>query len=201
MIFEELTVRIRLGVAWIAAAVLTVISCPTFGDITTLPASAIESDPFPQGLWTLETFGTYGNQPWMREQLYSGTVGISYYFWPNWCFGFESNGLYGLQPMRDVTSFGGNFLLRTHLIVEPGWSLFADFAPGLLESSDRIPAGGTDFNFTIETGVGFTAHLWDRTDLLTGFRYLHLSNARQEGADRNPSLNAFEGYVGVLFKL
>jgi len=174
--------------------------CPlALADNTTAPAS--QPNPFPQGLWTLETFASYGNQPWMREQLYSGTLGLSYYFWPNWCVGLEGKGLYGFQPENNVASYGGNFLLRTHLIVEPNWSFFADFSPGLLESSHRIPPGGTDFNFTIETGFGITAHLWDRTELLTGFRYLHLSNARQEGADRNPSLNAFEGYVGLLFKL
>ncbi|HEY1921837.1 MAG TPA: hypothetical protein VGG44_03645 [Tepidisphaeraceae bacterium] len=168
---------------------------------TTTPDSLSEIDPFPQGLWTLETFATYGNQPWAREQLYSGTVGVDYYFWSNWCFGFDAKGLYGLQPVQNVTSYGGNFLLRTHLIVEPNWSFYTDFLPGLLESNHRIPPGGTDFNFTIETGVGFTAHLWDQTDLLTGFHYLHLSNARQEGGDRNPSLNAFEAYVGFLIKL
>jgi hypothetical protein len=197
-----LKVRTRLEAAWTVATVLAIVSCSAFADTTTLPTSAaVQSDPFPQGLWTLETFGSYGNQPWEREQLYSGTVGVSYYFWPNWCFGFEGNGLYGSQPGENVTSYGGNLLLRTHLIVEPNWSFFTDFSPGLLESNHRIPPGGTDFNFTIETGVGFTLNLWDRTDLLTGFRYLHLSNARQEGADQNPSLNAFEGYIGLLIRL
>ncbi len=113
----------------------------------------------------------------------------------------EFKGLEGLQPERDVTSFGGNFILRTHLIVRQNWSIYADVLPGVLESSHRIPPSGTDFNFTIETGFGFTTHLWDRTDLLAGVRYLHLSNARLEGSDRNPSLNAIEGYVGLLFKL
>jgi hypothetical protein len=188
-----------LRTAWAIAALSAIISPFASADTTTTPS--LQPNPFPQGLWTLETFGSYGNQPWMREQLYSGTAGVSYYFWPNWCVGLEGKGLYGFQPEQNVASFGGNFLLRTHLIVEQNWSFFTDFSPGLLESNHRIPPGGTDFNFTIETGFGITAHLWDRTELLTGFRYLHLSNARQEGADRNPSLNAFEGYVGLLFKL
>lgn len=194
----------RWPVAW-AIAALSAVVCPlAFADNAAArvpPPPCPQPDPFPQGLWTLESFGSYGNQPWMREQLYSGTVGLSYYFRPNWCIGLEGKGLCGLQPEQNVASFGGNLLLRTHLIAERNWSFFTDFAPGLLESSHRIPPSGTDFNFTIETGLGITAHLWDKTELLTGVRYLHLSNARLEGADRNPSLNAFEGYVGLLIKL
>jgi hypothetical protein len=35
--------------------------------------------------------------------------------------------------------------------------------------------------------------------LMGGVRGTHLSNARSEGEDRNPSLNGVEGYVGLLF--
>ena len=158
-------------------------------------------NPFPEGLWTGDTYFSLAVQPWEREQLYSGVVGMNYYFWSNWSFGLELKGLEGLQPIENVTSFGGDFVLRTHLLVRQNWSIFAEFEPGILESSNRIPPSGTDFNFTLETGFGFTRHLWDRTDLLAGIRYLHLSNARQEGPDRNPSLNACEGYIGLMFKL
>jgi hypothetical protein len=197
---------VKRNIAAAMLALLCVLACadPSAPADTTAPLPstlAAQPNPFPQGLWTLETYGSYASQPWMREQLYTGTLGLSYYFWPNWSIGMECKGLDGLQPEQDVVSFGGDFILRTHLIVEQNWSFFTDVAPGLLESSHRIPPSGTDFNFTIETGFGITAHLWDRTELLTGVRYLHLSNARQEGSDRNPSLNAFEGYVGLLIKL
>jgi hypothetical protein len=172
-------------------------------DPTTLPSYTLSAtaNPFPQGLRTIETYASYANQPWSREQLYWATVGAHYYFWPNWSFGLEFKGLEGFQPQQNVTSYGADLMLRTHLIVRQNWSIYSDVAGGVLESSDRIPPTGTDFNFTIETGFGFTTHLWNRTDFLAGVRYLHLSNARQEGPDRNPSLNAVEGYVGLLFKL
>ena len=35
--------------------------------------------------------------------------------------------------------------------------------------------------------------------LLGGMRYLHFSNAQIDGKERNPSINAAEGYFGLLF--
>ena len=70
----------------------------------------------------------------------------------------------------------------------------------MIESSHRIPPAGTDFNFFFKTGVGATVQLWDKTDLIAGVRYLHISNAHLEGPQRNPSLNAVEGYVGLLVR-
>jgi len=37
-------------------------------------------------------------------------------------------------------------------------------------------------------------------DFIAGVRYFHLSNAKREGADRNPSVNAIQAVVGVMFR-
>ncbi|MGD0463164.1 MAG: acyloxyacyl hydrolase [Tepidisphaeraceae bacterium] len=157
------------------------------------------------GLWTFETYGSYASQPkGTREQLYSGTIGVGY----NFVFSkfsnsvtLEATGLQATQAGPDVGSGGGDLLLRTHLINEPGWTAFIDFGPGVLESSGRLPAAGTYFNFFFKTGAGAAVHLWDGTDLLVGARLLHISNARIDSAARNPSINTIEGYLGLLFKL
>ena len=70
----------------------------------------------------------------------------------------------------------------------------------MMEANHRVPPTGTDFNFTIQTGLGATVNLWDNVELLSGIRYLHLSNAHQEGPNRNPSINAAAVYVGLMFK-
>jgi hypothetical protein len=90
--------------------------------------------------------------------------------------------------------------LRTRLIDQPKWSLFIDGGPGILEANRRIPDGGTDYNYWIKTGLGATLQLWDKTSLLGGVRFLHISNAHLEGPERNPSLNATEGYLGLLIE-
>jgi hypothetical protein len=171
---------------------------------TTQPAitPSDEALVIPKGLWTFESYASFANQPkWAREQLYSGTVGLGYYFKPNDSLTLELTGFDATQPGPNAAAGGIDVLLRTHVINEPGWSGFLDFGPGVLEASDRLPAGGTDFNYFFKTGLGVTVHLWDKVDLLAGARYLHISNARSDGPNRNPSVNAVEGYVGLLFKL
>lgn len=176
------------------------------------PATAPSSEPAlgqpamtqpvatPKGLWTFETYGSYANQSSTREQLYSGTVGIGYYFLPDNSLTTEITGLQGTQPGPDVGAGAADLLLRTDMIHAPGWIGFIDFGPGVIESSHRIPPAGTDFNFFFKTGVGATVQLWGKTDLITGVRYLHISNAHLEGPQRNPSLNAVEGYLGLLVR-
>jgi hypothetical protein len=166
---------------------------------TTLPT---QSDIFSKGVWTFETYGSYAETPnGTRGQLYSGTIGIGYCFIPNNTLTSEFNGLYGAQPGQDIAAVGWDLLLRTRLIGGKDWNLFGDFGAGIYEASHRIPPTGTDFNLTFKSGLGDTVRLGGQTYLLSGVRYEHLSNARMDGAARNPSLNAIEGYVGLLFKL
>lgn len=155
----------------------------------------------PKGLWTFETYGSYASQPSSsREQIYSGTIGAGYYFIPNNSLNLELTGVQVTQEGSNALSGAADLLLRTHLINEPQWSLFIDFGAGILESSSRVPESGTNFNFFFKTGVGAAIHLWDKTDLLVGTRYEHISNARLDGPEHNPSINAIEAYVGLLFK-
>jgi hypothetical protein len=189
------TMGVVCAVAWACS--------PAWAD-TTFPSSAPSSqtDFFPRGVWTFETYGQFAAQPGgTREDLYSGTVGLGYYFIPHNSLSLEFIGMHGAEPDQNVTVLGGGLMLRTHLIEEQHWSLLIDFGPDLYESNHRIPPTGTDFNFSFQTGVGGTVHLWDNTNLLTGVRYLHISNARLDGPLRNPSLNAIEGYMGLLIKL
>jgi hypothetical protein len=170
---------------------------------TTQPASVPSDEALviPKGLWTFETYGSFASQPkWTREQLYSGTVGVGYNFRSDDSLTLELTGLEGTQPGPNVGAGAFDLLLRTDLIHGPGWRGFVDFGPGVLEAGDRLPAGGTDFNFFFKTGAGAAVRLWDKADLLVGARYLHISNARIDGPNRNPSINAVEGYVGLLFE-
>jgi hypothetical protein len=159
-------------------------------------------NPYARGLWTATAYGGFAVQPGggYREQLGYGTVGLGYYLFDNISLNAELTGLHASQPGEDVVASGGDLLLRNHLYNGRNWSLFNDFALGILEGDHRIPPPGTDFNFTIQTGIGATVDLWQNTQLLTGIRYLHVSNAHQEGPLRNPSINAVSAYAGLLFK-
>jgi hypothetical protein len=186
-------------IIWTAAAtadtlVPTTVISPSDNSVPTVP--------FPRGLRLVTLYGGVMEQPTgLREQLSFCTAGLNYYFADNWAFGVEFTGVGAAQPDDDIAAGGGDILLRTHLWSYRRLSIYGDVAVGLLEANNRIPPSGTDFNFTLQSGVGAAIHLWPHTDFFTGLRYYHLSNARQHGPDRNPSLNAIEGYAGLMFRM
>jgi hypothetical protein len=157
---------------------------------------------FPRGLRLVTIYGGIVEQPTgLREQLGFCTAGLNYYFADNWAFGVEFTGLGAAQPQDDIAAGGADILLRTHLWSNQRLSIYGDIALGMLEADNRIPPSGTDFNFTMQSGVGTAIRLNQHTDFMLGIRYFHLSNARQHGPDRNPSLNGIEGYAGIMFRM
>jgi hypothetical protein len=68
----------------------------------------------------------------------------------------------------------------------------------MLDAEQEIPRGGTEINFDARAGVGATVRLLNDLHLMGGVRYLHLSNGNIHGLDENPSIDAVEGYVGLM---
>jgi hypothetical protein len=87
--------------------------------------------------------------------------------------------------------------LRFRLFDIPGGTLFGEFGPGISWSDTRTPPRGTQFNYLIQGTVGVTRRLGSRSHLVTGFRWLHLSNASREGRGRNPDIEALGAYGGL----
>jgi hypothetical protein len=171
----------------------TVVSPSDNGDSTVM---------FPRGLRLVTLYGGIAEQPTgLREQLAFCTAGLNYYFADNWAFGFEFTGLGAAQAEDDIAAGGAGIILRTHVWSNQRLSIYGDIALGMLEADNRIPPSGTDFNFTMQSGVGTAIRLNQHTDFMVGIRYFHLSNARQHGPDRNPSLNGIEGYAGIMFRM
>jgi hypothetical protein len=79
----------------------------------------------------------------------------------------------------------------------PAWSAFVEMGPGISWSDTRVPPRGTEFNYLIVAGGGVMARLGRQTNLLTGFRWLHVSNNSLEGRSRNPDIEALGGYAGI----
>jgi len=174
---------------------------PATATSTTPSSDLLTGQPFPRGLQLVTVYGGYEQPNGTRGQIGFCNVGLNYYYATNWAFGFEATGLGCSQPRDNVGAFGGDIILRTHLLNYRRFSFYGDFAAGILQATDRIPPSGTDFNFTIQSGVGVAYRLDQHTDIMFGIRDYHLSNARMDGGARNPSLNAIQGYLGLMFRM
>ena len=155
---------------------------------------------FAQGSWSLTTYGSYTkNFTGERARLAGGTIGVGYYVWENVSLNLEASGFSVDQNGPDSTLADLGILLRQHLFHRGRFSFFVDVGAGLTYATHPTPPGGTYFNFTEETGLGATWQLAGDLHLIGGVRYFHLSNARIEGPSRNPSINATQGYVGLMW--
>lgn len=156
---------------------------------------------FPQGSWSATAYGSYThNFSGERAKMGAGTVGIGYYIFDNVALNAELSGYYNDQSGPDDTIFATDLLLRHHALQRGRFSLFLDVGGGLTYADYRSPPGGTYFNFMEETGVGATFQVRPNLHLIGGVRFFHMSNARLEGPARNPSINATQGYVGLMLR-
>jgi hypothetical protein len=164
---------------------------------STAPAAGREE--FGKGTESLSLYGAYVHDYQHGGDFGLGSVGYGYYVADRFAVGAEIRGFGISQDGPDAVAVEGNLFIRHHLIVSDPWSLYLDGAVGVFYADHEVPTGGTHFNFMEDTGLGATYRLDDGVYLMGGVRYLHISNARIDGADRNPAINGLEGYFGVMF--
>ncbi|MDX1682878.1 MAG: acyloxyacyl hydrolase, partial [Phycisphaeraceae bacterium] len=82
-------------------------------------------------------------------------------------------------------------------VVEDRYTVYLDGGAGLQHSGESIPADGTNFNFRPQVGIGFTWHIDENIHLMSGARWLHISNAGINGDDQNPGFDGAQVYAGV----
>lgn len=157
---------------------------------------------FPADHWTLTANTAYAmglGDP--DADLASVSVGANYFVIDNLSLGLEISGLHADQSSDDAFGGGLSAVLRHHFFDFDGTTIFFDVMSGPVQWSRRVPEGGTHFNFITRAGIGATHKLNDDFDLMGGARYFHMSNARIEGDERNPSVNGIEFYIGVVWHL
>jgi len=165
-------------------------------------AAEIAAVSFPKGTLTLQTGIAYAKGlEARRENIASGNVGFGYFVFDNLSLNLEFSGYRAIQDGEDAWAGGISAALHHHLIRFDRYTIFGDVDFGPIIATEQIPADGTQFNFITRVGAGFSAQLTDDMHLLLGARYFHLSNARIDGADRNPSINGIEGYLELMWVL
>lgn len=101
---------------------------------------------------------------------------------------------------NDDTVAGSFSLLgRYHFYQQPRYSLFAEASLGVFVAGDDVPDTGTSLNLLPRLGLGGTYQLTKNGDarLIAGFHWHHISNARFDGANNNPSRDAVGLFAGL----
>lgn len=154
--------------------------------------------------WAVYSGGAFDIQS--DGEQYNVHLAASYFFVDGFNVNLEIGGLYFDEPDRfgaDSGGFNSNLLFRWHFLRKETWSIYADAGAGVLWSGERVPHGGTRFNFTPQAGVGASLEIDRARDirLFGGLRWHHISNANITGSDENPGRDSIMGYIGLDFPM
>jgi hypothetical protein len=151
--------------------------------------------------WSFELLGTgLGDVTNRHVQMGGLDTGVGLYVFDTVAIQMNLTG-YGFSEGRsDGAAVGITLGIRHHILNINNNSIFLDVAGGEIEASNNLPYGGTHLNNTIQFGIGVAHPLAENLSLVAGVRYYHISNASSEGGDRNPSVNAIQGVVGLLWR-
>ncbi len=167
---------------------------------TTVVRAENRAPAFPKGTFSFQTYGSYESGLGAYSNAASASTGVGYYVFDNLSLSLEAAGYRITQSSaKNAWMYGISGVLRHHLLQFDRTTFFIDASFGPVEATERVPGGGTYFNFATRTGLGATFQIREHLHLLGGVRYFHLSNARIEGSERNPSINGVEGFLGLMW--
>ena len=187
-------------------SVLTLLTClalwaSTASAQTTAPHRPPVGD-FDKGAWTLSLYAGYDRECSHDPQLGYVATGVGYFFSDGMSLNAEVR-TYGVSQDdgSDAALFEVDLLFRHHFLRQDDWTLFFDVSAGISQATRAVPGDGTHFNFIEKTGVGATYRLGDGMHVIGGVHFWHLSNAKIHGEDKNPGLNGYGAYVGLMWRI
>jgi lipid A 3-O-deacylase len=155
------------------------------------------------------TWGTAGTWRWGISGGYAtdvkdsdntlATLGVDFEYFLEDELGLHL-GFYGMdvdQTGPNATGFNFTLQLRWHFIAKETWSMFLEGGAGLLRTSEKVPSGGSRFNFTPQAGLGFTFDIGNNARWLIGAKWHHISNANIY--DTNPGRDSIMYWTGISF--
>ena len=148
------------------------------------------------------TVGGGGAPNFSDNTDYNAYLAWSKFLADNVEFMLELGGWYHDQPHDSAFGLNPNLVFRWHFLKSEdlAWTVYADAGIGVLFATDDVPQGGTHVNLMPRAGAGITRRITDDgARLILGVRWHHISNARVNGQDENPSRDAPMFYAGVSF--
>ena len=146
-----------------------------------------------EGEWVTSTSRTNG------IELGLARVGVAWFFADNFEVALYAELGGAAQPSDDAFIYGGDLEFRWHLLAFDRWSVFMSAGCAMIGSTEPVPPGGTQFNFTPCAGAGLTFDVWEGTRMYLSARWFHLSNAST--SSNNPGFNGLGIWAGLSFAL
>lgn len=134
-------------------------------------------------------YGDQGDRRWsiggmvatdfQNERVLSLRGGLEWFPIDAFSLGLDADlGWVGQDAGDDAGFVGVSVMLRWHFLRNASWSIYADLGIGLVYATSPVPPDGSRLDFTPQAGIGCSIALDDRTRLLLGIGWYHLSNAR-----------------------
>ena len=186
-------------------ALLAVVLCvldATGAAAQTLSTAAVPDDPLARRGWhldlTVHNAFEVANYNDNHEEMFGGFAGFTYGIREGLAVKVAAPLYYVWQRGTDGYLFGVTGGLRGRLAKKPRWSAFWEFEIGVSEADTHVPPRGTRFNYLALGGGGLTVRIRPGIHLLSGLRFVHLSNNGLAGRSRNPDIEALGPTIGVL---
>jgi hypothetical protein len=195
------------------------LACPSIVDAQEVTASASalpvarigsntpdsrHDDPFLRRGWHLELGGHGALETWnyniSHEEMYGIRPGFAYGLGKGVTFIAGWPLYYVSQRGVDAYLFGATLGLRGRISRHQRVSTFYEFELGISESDTSVPPRGTRFNYLALGGGGLTIRLRRGVHLLSGLKWVHVSNNGLAGRNRNPDIEAVGVHSAVLIR-
>jgi hypothetical protein len=165
-------------------------------------AAGGDPDPFARSTVGLEFGAGLMAEAWNvndgREWLVDGTASAWWAFATGMAVVVEFHNARVFQDTGDAFVQGLSPLFRWRMRERGSWRLYAELGPGISWSDRTVPPRGTRFNYLFQGTFGIQRRVGANSHLVTGFRFLHLSNNGREGRDNNPDIEAFGAHAAVM---
>ena len=163
-----------------------------------------EDDLFSNGAWHLE-LGTHGaietwNYNLSHENMLAATMGVSYGLRRNLALVLSAPLYYVEQRGADAWLLGTTWGIRWRALEVSRLGIFVEVEVGLSRAELPAPPGGTRFNYLALGGGGVSLRLSRGAHLLSGLKWVHVSNNGLAGRHRNPDIEAVGPRLSVLLR-
>jgi hypothetical protein len=153
---------------------------------------------FSSGTRVWRTYASFAGGDQGKGNLYALHFGYGKFLWDQFSLNVDVFGTYIRSGIDDNgVGYGLDVILRRHFIFknDDTYSVYLDLGGGFeIQSTDF--AGTRNFNFRILGGGGGTVRVTENFRLMSGLRYLHISDAGIDGG--GGGFDGYQVYVGVM---